>query len=376
MIRMTALRTTEDLASTRSRIDVSTGSTLLRTVRCAYKLDRSTGPVLLVTNHLLEHRPSRISDPTRTVPAHHSRDVQVLQHDDTVTLGESRGLLVRMVSASSSDFAALPHKLPFCFLPVLGSFLSTGNLSLCPSELLQRSFQVLRSVDQFPVGGTGEVDDAAIDRNHGIGSRGRIRDLDLAEDRCEPLISVSDECAALGRALKQTMDDYADRPELREVQAVAVELPDLRMRFAQVDNVDAFPFPARGVGELLEAALPRFIKLVKKLHRYVARNFCKPRQFRTKLGQILRLIKRRHVAALAAISSQSKETLLIRKVPEKPQSTTPPICRGDLLNRRVGTVAEGFADQHRILGITAVRQLTRRGFLPVLNGGTSALKTG
>ena len=370
---MTTLRTAVDLTPTRLRVDVSAGVTFLRAVRGPDKLDRSTGPILLVTKHLLEHRPSRICDPTRTVPTHHRRHVQVLQHNDAVTLGVPCRLDVRKMSALSTDLAEASRDVTFGFFSVFGSFLSAGNGSLRTGKLFQRRFQVLRAGNQLSVGGTGEVGDAAIDRDHRPGTWSWIWKRDLTDERCEPLISVADERAALGRSFKRTMNDSTDLPKLGEVESRVDELPNLGMWFAQVDVVDALSLPVRSVRKFLETSLPGFVEFVKKLHRDVSRNVREPRQVRSKLGQILRLIERGHVAALAAISCQSEKPLLVREVPQEPQRITPAIRRRNLFPRRIDTAAEGFADQHLIMRNTVVRQWTRRSPRPKRRA--SALET-
>lgn len=370
---MTTLRTAVDLTPTRRSVDMFAGKALLRAVGGPYKSNGTTGPAQLVTEHPLEHRPSCIRDSTSAVPAHHPRDVQVLQYDDAVTLGVPCGFLVREVMTLSSDLAVFPHDTTIRLLSVLGSFLSTGGSALRPPKLFQRSFQILRAGNQLPIRSACKVADAAIDCDRWPSAWYRIGLLDHAKNRDEPLISVADERAALGRTVQRTMDDGTDRPELREVQLRTIKLPNLGMRFAQVDDVDTLPLPARCFCKFLETSLPCFIELVQKLHRHIAWNIREPRQLGTKSRQVLRLIKRSQIAALAAFSRQSEEPLLVREVPQEPQRITPPICGSDLLLRRIDAVAEGFADQHLVLRSMRVRQTTRRGFLPALNGGTSAL---
>lgn len=375
MIRMTALRTAEAFTPARLRVDVTTPIAFLRAVRSAFKLDRSTGPVLLVTEHVLEAGPSSVRDPKRAISTHHPLDVQLLQHDDAVALGISCGLIVMEMGALSSGLAVLPHDSTFGFFTILGSFLSTGNCPLSVSKLFQRSFQVLRVGDQLPVRGSCEVDDAAIDRDHGTGSWDRIRDLDLADDRHEPLIPITNERAALRSAFERAMDDQADLSELGKLQCRSDEAPGFRMRLTQINDVNTLSFPARGIRELLETALPGFVEVMKQLHRYVTRNVCKPRQLGSKLGQIFRLIKCGYITPLATSACESKQSLFIRKVPEEPQSITPAIRHRDLFPRRVGAEAKGLTDQHSGLSSTAVRQPTPRDFLPALNDGASALET-
>ena len=218
MIRMSTLRTAVDLAPTRLRVDVLACEALLRAVRSGYEADRSAGPSLLVAGHPPERRPSRICDSTCAVPTHHPRNVQVLQYNDTVTLGVSCRVLVRKVMPSSSDLAVLSHDIPLGFCLVLGSFFSTVDFSLGSSESFQRSFQVPQTGDQLSVRSACEVDDAAIDRDRGTCSWDRIWDRNFANDRCEPLVPVTNERASLGCTFEWPMDDCTDLPELGEVE--------------------------------------------------------------------------------------------------------------------------------------------------------------
>ena len=347
---------------------MSARSTLLRGIRSGHKFDRSAGPFLLVAKHPLEHRPACICDSASAASAQHPRDVQIFQHDDTVTLGDACGLNVQEMSALPSHLAVLTRDATLGLLPVLGSFLSTSDSPLRTTQSFQRSLQVLRPGDQIALRRSRKVDNAAIDRDHRAWSRSWIWDRDLADDRGEPLISVTNERAGLWRAFKRAMDDSSDLAELGKIQRITLKTPRLRMRFTQVDDVEALALPSWSVCALLKAALPRFIQLVEKLHRHITRNVRKPRQLRSKLGQIFRLIKRGHVAALVTIFGQSEKPLLVREVPEEPQSITPTICCRNLLARWIDAIAEGFADQHSVLGNTVVRQSTRRGLLPPWNG--------
>ena len=168
------------------------------------------------------------------------------------------------------------------------------------------------------------------------------------------------------------MDDGTNRAELGEVQGAADEPPYLRMWLAEVDDVDALSFPTRSVRKLLEAALPGFVEFDQHLGADVSRDLREPRQLGPKRGQLADLIERGRVAALTTAPGQSTKPLLVRELPEEPQGITPAICRRNLFPRRIDAVAEGFADEHSILGNTAIRQPTRSGFHPAMNGGGSA----
>lgn len=181
----------------------------------------------------------------------------------------------------------------FCFLSVLGAFLSPGDDALGVGETCKGVLQVPWVFDLIAVAISDEEHDAAIKGNDGCRSRRRWWYFDLANDRCEPLVGLTDKSAALGDSLKRSMLDDSHRAEFRKMQTDVIYAPDLGMRLAQSDMVHVLSLPARLTTDLPKAALPSTIQIDDELGADIARNIGEPRQFSAQFGQLIYLIERR-----------------------------------------------------------------------------------
>ena len=284
--------------------------------------ERASGPCEFVTEHLCEAGPSSASNATSTPTSDHPRDVQFLQHDDAVALGESCRLDVQEVVALPPHLAVDTGDASLSLLPVFRSFLPSADGALSVNEPLQGGFEVAWIGNHFAIGRCAEVGDATIDCHDGLVARGRI-DVQFADDAGEPLVSIALEGASLRLPIDRSMHDSADRAELGESNIVAVESPHLRMWLAEGQDVAPLSFEARGSRELLEASLPRLVEFDEEMVTNVTRHVGEPRECSTKLGQFLHLIERCGVNTFLARSIESHEPLLVGDVPEEPKRVVP-----------------------------------------------------
>ena len=304
------------LRPTRASVDPSACAACLRAVG-GWDLDeRAPRPLELVAEHRSEAGPSRIGDAARTVAAHHAGDVELLDHDHAVALGVPVTEDVKEVLALPTDLAVQDGDADLCLFSVLGSFLATGDGTLCVSKPPHGGLVEARGGDEATVRVGDRVDYAAVDGDDGARARGRVRNLDLTDDRGEPLTTgLLLEGAGLSCALEWAVDDGAHGTELREVKRRAVEAPALRVRRANRKNVTTLVLPPWGASELLEAALPSFVQFDKALCGDVARHSSEPRKLGAKIGEFVDLVERSRVALIALGPRQAHAPLLVGKVP-------------------------------------------------------------
>ena len=215
--------------------------------------------------------------------------------------------------------------------------------------------------------------------------RSRISDLDFTHDAREPLVSVATDRAGLRLPFERTVHDGAQISDLWEAQNVAIETPDLRVRFAKPDRVVAPSLPSWRPGESLEAPLPSPVELNKKLSADVAWHVGKPGSNLAKLGELIDLVECREENAFAVRTSEAHATLLECEVPEPPQNRFPRHEPLGLLGGWVDAVAKAFADSHEPCIARSTRgrsaspganrfpqEPSTRPLLPALKGRVSA----
>ena len=145
------------LRATRRGVDASACAARLARVGSRHLDKGASRPRKFVAQHLREAGPSRVGDTASAATSNHSRDVQFLQHNDTVALGESCRLDVQEVVALPPDLAVDASDADLGFLSVLRSFLPSADGTLCASEALQRSLEVSGVGDYVAVGCGAEV---------------------------------------------------------------------------------------------------------------------------------------------------------------------------------------------------------------------------
>ena len=153
----------------------------------------------------------------------HPRDVQFLQHDDAVALGESCRLDVQEVVALPPDLAVDAGDASLGLLSVLRSFLPSADGALCVGESLERGFEVARVGDHVAVGRRAEVGDATVDGDDGAVAGRWLGHVQLADDADEPLVAVALEGARLRLPFERPVQHSAERAELREADIAAIE---------------------------------------------------------------------------------------------------------------------------------------------------------
>jgi hypothetical protein len=394
MVLVATRRAAEDgLRATRLSVDAAARAACLAGVSGGHLDERASRPRELVAEHLGKAGPSRVGDASSQVAADHARDVQLLQHDDAVALGDSCRLDVQEV-------VALPPHLPVdagdaCLglLSILGSFLLAGDVSLRPREARERRFEVAWIGDHVAVGRGAEVGEATVDGEDGAVARHRLGDVHLAGDAHEPLIAVALEGARLRPSFDRPVDDRAQVAELREPNGRTVEAPYLAVRLAEGERVAALALEARGTRQLGEAALPGPVKLHQELRAHVARDVGEPWQRGAQFGELVDLVESGRVDALAPGPRVPGNPLLQGQIPEKSECALPLAKPRDLRGVGVDAESKSLHDAHRLLrhlevGHAARGALTlagsirsstphgsatrRRRFLPALKDGVSA----
>ena len=95
----------DGLRGTRSRVHASAFPACLAAVGGRHLDEGASRPCELVAEHVREAGPSRIRDTASAATSNHPRNVQPLQHNDAVALGESCRLDVQEVVALPPDLA-------------------------------------------------------------------------------------------------------------------------------------------------------------------------------------------------------------------------------------------------------------------------------
>ena len=151
------------LRATRLGVDAAACAARLRTVRGWHLDEGAARPREFVAEHVREAGPSRVRDAASAATSNHPRNVQLLQNDDAVALGESCRLDVQEVVALPPHLAVDASDADLGLLSVLRSFLPSADGALCVGESLERGFEVTWAGDHLAVGSGAEVRDAAVD---------------------------------------------------------------------------------------------------------------------------------------------------------------------------------------------------------------------
>ena len=361
MVAVATRGTAEDgLRATRLGVDAAACAARLARVGGGHLDKGASRPRELVAEHVREAGPSRVRDAASAATSDHSSDVQFLQHNDAVALGESCRLDVQEVLALSPHLSVDAGHAKLGLLSVLGTFLPSTDGALCVSESRERSFEVARVRDPFAVGGRAEVGDASVDRDDGTFAQSGLGEVQFADDRDEPLVAISLEGARLRLPFEGPVDHGSEVPQLGETNVRPIDTPGLRVGLAEAERVSPLPLPPRGASQLGEAALPCSVQLDQELRAHVARHIGKPRERSAEFGQFVDLVECRGVAALVSGTSKPELPLFECNVPEEAQRALPRVEAGDLLGRRVDAVTEGLARQHAC----SVAQPTQTGLPP------------
>lgn len=346
MIDVTATGTTEAFPTTGVRVHMPAGEARLRAILRRNLDERPSGPLKLVAKHLGEAGPSRVRDTTRQAPSNHSCDVELLEHDYAVALGESRRLNVQEVRALASHFSVQTHDAKCRLLSVLGFSLSSRDNSLRTSKSRHGVFVKLRVRCESTVRISEHESDTTINSNDWCSSRKRSEHLDLTHNQRVPLISVSLQRASLRFTFERPMDNSAQVTEFRESQNSAIESPCFWVRFGKAEKISLLALPSRGSRKSLETKLPSLVEFDEKLSANVSRHIGKPRRLETKFLQIVDLIERCRVVLLR--HRKSKQPVLVREIPKPTKGRFPRHKSGLLRRCRVDAIAKGLTGQHRV----------------------------
>ena len=361
MVAVATRGTAEDgLRATRLGVDAAACAARLARVRGGHLDERASRPQKFVPQHLGKAGPSRVRDAASAATSNHSSDVQFLQHNDAVALGESCRLDVQEVLALSPHLSVDAGHAKLGLLSVLGTFLPSTDGALCVSESRERSFEVARVRDPFAVGGRAEVGDASVDRDDGAFAQSGLGEVQLADDRDEPLVAISLEGARLRLPFEGPVDHGSEVPQLGETNVRPIDTPGLRVGLAEAKRVSPLPLPPRRTCKFGEASLPRPIQLHQELRAHVARDVGQPWQSGAELGQFVDLVEGRGVDAFAFRPGVPELPLLEPQVPEEAEGAFPRVDTSNLLGRRVDAVTEGLARQHAC----SVAQPTQTGLPP------------
>lgn len=379
MSRMSAGSAAErGLSATRFSVDRSAFTACLRAVRGGDLDKLPAAPGELVAEHASEDSPSSVEDASRqsSIRLDHVTNLKLLNHDGAVAISVPVAEDVQKMFTLATHRTVSAHHANLCFLAVLGAFLLSGKVALCASQSSLGGAVESRRLDNATVGVGGYVDDAAVDSDDGRRARKWFNHFYFAQDRREPLISVTFDRARLRLAFELAVDDGANRTDLGEGESVAVDCESFSVRFGESYDISTFTFPARRLRELFEASLPRLIEVGEQLCAHVARYVGEPRKFCAQRSQLEHLIKSGRVDAVLARPRVADEALLVCQVPEEAECVAPSIKLRGLLYRRVDPEAKCLVYDHasEYTLTPSKRKQKRRGFLPALNGGASALE--
>lgn len=326
----------------------SAGRARLRTVRCGHLDEAPARPLQLVAQEGHQRGPSCATD-AASEPAsdlNHVLRAQALDDDGAVALGVGRGKNMQDMIPLAADLAMQLGYTELRFFSIGRSFLSSANRALGPTKTVHSGFKMTWVGDDAAIAVGDEVDYATIKCNDGHGAWNRVGHLDNARDGREPLARLLDESACFGGALNLAVKDNADVVELGEMQTGVTKAPHLWVRLTQRDVINALALPARSLGQLGEAPLPRLVELNEQLGADIAWDIREPGEYGAEFGQLVDLIEGRVVPPLAPWPIQAPEALLQRKIPEKAQRVLPRPKARSLPGRGVKAVAESLAHDH------------------------------
>ena len=348
VVGMTTAGAAEMLPATRIGVNGATSGARLRRIGRRHFDQLAARPRQLVAQHVRKARPSRPGDVPREVAIlDHAGNIQILNHDGAVALGVVVAENVQCVFALSPDLAVQTHHAELRLFSVLRSFLSSRDGTVGAGEPGQCLFEVGGVGNKSPVAVGEQVGHTAIDGDDGLGARGRVGDLDLADNRGKPLISVSVDRAGCGLTLKRSVSDAAQVAELQEANAIARKTPRSHTRRCERKRSWSPSLPVWSPTDPLEAPLPRIFEFSQKLNAHPAWNVSKPRQLCAKVGEFAHLSKRRWIDPLPLLASEPHQPLLVSEVPQEPESILPLTKPRDLRWRRVDAKPKALVNEHQ-----------------------------
>ena len=152
----------------------------------------------------------------------HVGSLKALDDDRTVALGVGGGERMQDVVALTANLAMQPVHVIHGLLPVVGSFLSPGHHTLGSGQALECDLQGLGVFDELAVRIGDQVGDAAVESDDGLDARRRLRKLELADDRDEPLVTVAADRAAFRFTLERPVHDRAHVAELGKSESISL----------------------------------------------------------------------------------------------------------------------------------------------------------
>lgn len=327
-----------------SCVDTPAGVARLRAVSGWYLDEGPAVPGELVLQALDQAPPSSIEDALgkAVVGLDHVFDLELLNNDRAVALGVGGAEILNEVFTLSSNLAVDACNAELGFLPVFGSFLPARDGALRTDEPLHGSGVEPWGFDDGAVGVSNEVDHATVQRDDRLYAERRVSDLDLANDRDEPLVTIAADRAGLRLFLKRPVDHRSQIADLREADRRAVDAPTLGVWLTDPEAVATLVLPARHFSETGETSLPRFIQIQEELGTNVAGHICEPRKFGAESGQFVDLVKGCQVSLVGP--GESHEPLFVGKVPEEAQRIFPSTQTDSLFGCWVDAVAEAFVD--------------------------------
>ena len=330
-------------------IYVTAFCTGLRTVGSRHLDELPSRPLQLVSKHLFELGPARISNASRQITFDHPGNVEFLDDDGAVALGQSCRLDMQGMLALTPDLSVQAHYANLGFFSVLRSFLSAGHNSLSTSKPFQRLLKMFRILREFAIGIRKQMGDTYVNSYDRINSLDGVSNVDLTENRSEPLISIASDSAGLRLAFERSVNNSAKVSEFRESNIGSLNSPSLWVGLTQPKRINTLALPTWLSSKLLEAALPRLIEFNEKLSADVPRHVGKPGKFSAKRCEFVDLVECGRVDLIG--STETRQTLFESEVPEPSKSTFPLLDPSNLLLGRIDSETKALADDHVQSGI-------------------------
>ena len=264
MVDIATALTTEMLLMARLGVDRSARRASLRAVS-SRDFDETTAPPGELEAKSSTRRPHPASAIRRASGRflEHVGNLKALDDDRAVALGVAGGERMEDVVALAANLSMQPIHAAHSLGAIVGSFLSPGNHTLRSGKSLECGLQGPWVFDESAVRISDQVGDAAIESDDGLSPRCRVRKLDFADHRDEPLVPVTANRTAFRSALERPVHDRSEVAEFRKTELVSHEAPYLGMRFGETETVSTLALPARSSSDPLEAALPGLIELDK-----------------------------------------------------------------------------------------------------------------
>ena len=157
--------------------------------------------------------------------------------------------------------------------------------------------------------------DTAVKSDDRLPARRRLRKLELAHDRDEPLVPVSPNRTAFRFTFERPMNDGSYVAEFGKTERASHQPPYVGMWLGETQGVSAPALPARRTSNPLEAALPGLIELDQELRADIARHVSQKGKLSAELLELNDLVESVRVAANG--TRQAKLPLLECEVPKK-----------------------------------------------------------